>query len=272
MEDNLVNGTVDYWGAEAQSPKQELYPLTPEEEDALWADPVYGPRSGGDEDWEADQPTGAKSRSSDSFTLKYMDEEKTVSREEVVTLAQKGMDYDRVRRRLEETGSALKEYEQIRGQLGLRGEQLRWMDELAKEQGLSLDTILEETHAKLLSGKTGKSLEESKAAALRQREDWHKHDAARRQRAEDINAFYQAYPEQAADPQKIPQSVWEKVRQGDSLLNAYRNHEVEELRKEVARQKQLLEKQQQQQRTTGSQFTRGSKWVDPFDAIWYNGE
>ena len=150
MEDNLVNGTVDYWGAEAQSPKQELYPLTPEEEDALWADPVYGPRSGGDEDWEADQPTGTRSRSSDSFTLKYMDEEKTVSREEVVTLAQKGMDYDRVRRRLEETGSALKEYEQIRGQLGLRGEQLRWMDELAKEQGLSLDTILEETHAKLL--------------------------------------------------------------------------------------------------------------------------
>ena len=272
MEDNLVAGTANAWEADSPKPGEEIHILTPEDEEALWADPVYGPRSGSDDDWDEDQPTGSASRGNDSFTLKYMDEEKTVSREEVVTLAQKGMDYDRVRRRLEETGSALKEYEQMKGRLGLRGEQLRWMDELAREQGLSLDDILEDAHAQLLSGKTGESLEASKAAALRQREEWQKHQVDRRRRSEDINAFFRAYPQQAGDPQTIPKSVWEKVRRGESLLDAYRSYELEELRREVARQKLQLEKEQQRQRTTGSQFTRGSKWVDPFDALWYNGE
>ena len=135
MKENPVAEAVDYWGEEARQSARELYPLTPEEEDALWEDPVYGMEEDDDEDWGSDRSHRTPSRGKDSYTLKYMDEEKTVSREEVVTLAQKGMDYDRVRRRLEETGSALKEYEELRGKLGLRGEQLRWMDELAREQG-----------------------------------------------------------------------------------------------------------------------------------------
>ena len=62
MEDNLVTGTADPWGAEPQKPGEEIHILTPEEEEALWADPVYGPRSGSDDDWDEDQPTGSTSR------------------------------------------------------------------------------------------------------------------------------------------------------------------------------------------------------------------
>ena len=62
------------------------------------------------------------------------------------------------------------------------------------------------------------------------------------------------------------------MRQGERLLDAYRAYEVEQLRRELARQKAELQKQQDRQRTTGSQQSGGSKWVDPIDAIWYNGE
>lgn len=46
---------------------------------------------------EADQPGDV----GESFTLKHLDEVKNVSRDEVVTLAQKGLDYDRIRTKLD---------------------------------------------------------------------------------------------------------------------------------------------------------------------------
>ena len=272
MKENLVTEPVDYWGEEARQASKELYPLTPEEEDALWADPVYGSAVEEDDDWDSDQSAGTPSRGQDSFRLKYMDEEKTVSREEVVTLAQKGMDYDRVRRRLDEAGSALKEYKELKGKLGLRGEQLRWMDELAREQGKSLDEILEEAHVQLLMGKSGKSEEVCRTSARQQKEEWQRGNSARQRRNDEITDFFRVYPEQAKDPGKIPKSVWEQVKGGETLLNAYRNYEVESLRKELAQQKAERQRLQDQVRTTGSQSSRGSKWTDPFDAIWYDGE
>ena len=97
-------------------------------------------------------------------------------------------------------------------------------------------------------------------------------NSARQRRSEDITAFFNAYPEQARDPGQIPKSVWEKVKGGETMLNAYRNYELETLRKELAQQKAEKQKLQDQIRTTGSQSSRGSKWVDPFDALWYDGE
>lgn len=271
MNDNLMENHADHREEGSRSAEQQLYPMTPEEMDALWEDSEYT-WDESDDDWGEDQLAGTESRGNDSFTLKYMDEEKTVTREEVVTLAQKGMDYDRVRRRLEEAGSTLKEYEDLRNSLGLRGEQLRWMDELAREQGLSLDTILEDAHVELLYGKTGQNREECRSAARRQQEEWQQRQSELRRRGEDIDAFFRAYPDQARDPQQIPPGVWSRVRQGERLLDAYRAYEVEELRRELARQKAELQKQQDRRRTTGSQQSSGSKWVDPIDAIWYNGE
>ena len=271
MNENFVSIAVDAPEETAPLTSEAVRTLS-EEEAAFWAADGYAWEDGGGEGPAADQPKSLSLRGNDSFTLKYMDEEKTVSREEVVTLAQKGMDYDRVRRRLDETGGALKDYEAMKGKLGLRGAQLEWMDALAREQGRDLDEILENAHVELLTGKTGRSREECLGDARRQREEWQQRDGARRRRSEEIDAFFRAYPEQARDPGKIPGSVWKRVQQGESLLDAYRSHEVEQLRRELARQKEELQKQQDRVRTTGSQHTRGSKWEDPFLALWYNGE
>jgi len=40
-----------------------------------------------------------------SFTLKHLGETRTVGRDEVITLAQKGLDYDRIRRKYDETSA-----------------------------------------------------------------------------------------------------------------------------------------------------------------------
>ncbi len=55
-------------------------------------------------DAAADQP-GGEGADGESFTLKHLDEVKNVSREEVITLAQKGLDYDRIRTRLDQAAS-----------------------------------------------------------------------------------------------------------------------------------------------------------------------
>lgn len=66
-----------------------------------------GDEAGGeDDDWDsaADEPEDAKD--GELFTLKYMGEEKQLGRQDVITLAQKGMDYDRIRARLDAAVSA----------------------------------------------------------------------------------------------------------------------------------------------------------------------
>ena len=59
---------------------------------------------------EAEQPDGTKAADdvtpddgNQTFTLNYLGAEKVVSKDEAVTLAQKGMDYDRIRQKHEET-------------------------------------------------------------------------------------------------------------------------------------------------------------------------
>lgn len=271
MNDNLVSIAIDLPEGVTPGAEGETDSLTPEEL-AFWKEDGYAWENGSGGNAAANQPEDIPTQGQDSFTLKYMNEEKTVSREDVVTLAQKGMDYDRVRRRLDETGNALKQYEAMKGTLGIRGAQLEWMDTLAREQGKSLDDILEEAHVSLLADKTGRSREECFLDARRQREDWQKQDADRQRQRAEMAAFTRAYPEQARDPQRIPRSVWERVNKGESLLDAYRSFEVEELRRQVARQKAELQKQSDRFRSTGSQHTKGNKWEDPFLAMWYNGE
>lgn len=60
----------------------------------------------------------------------------------------------------------------------------------------------------------------------------------------DFLGFVQQYPD--LDPSEIPQSVWDAVKQGQPLLDAYRGHEMEQLRQDNLRMKQQLEDMEQQ--------------------------
>lgn len=51
---------------------------------------------------EQEHTVQARQEADQSFQLKHMDEVRTVGREEVIALAQKGLDYDRIRGKLEQ--------------------------------------------------------------------------------------------------------------------------------------------------------------------------
>lgn len=236
------------------------------------------------EEMEADQPTDTEVRNEDTFTLKVLGEEKSFTREEVVPLAQKGMDYDRVKGQLEEARASLKEFDQVKSDLAKRNEQLQWLEELAKEQGMSLDDLIEVTQVDVMSRKTGQAKEVCRGIVKNQRleRELKAREAKMNEtvdqnakRDADIDAFMKAYPNLAADPKNLPQEVWDAVKGGESLLNAYRAYEIKELRAQLEKQKAEAEKKLQKEinksRSTGSQSTKGTKQVDPFDAAWYDG-
>lgn len=63
-----------------------------------------------DESWD-DAPKSAppETRDGETFKLKHLGEELEVTRDEVITLAQKGRDYDRIRQRLDEQTTLINE-------------------------------------------------------------------------------------------------------------------------------------------------------------------
>lgn len=238
----------------------------------------------GTEEPEADQPTDTEEQKPDTFTLKVLGEEKSYTREEVVPLAQKGVDYDRVKGQLDEARNTLKEFEKVKSDLAKRNEQVQFMEELAKEQGQTLDELIETTQAQIMSRKTGKALEVCKGIVANQRRERElqaqqaklaETGSKNEKRDAEISAFMKAYPDLADDPKKVPQEVWDAVNAGETLLSAYRAYEVKELRAQLEKQKAEAEKEKQKQlnksRSTGSQKTKGTKQADPFDAMWYDG-
>lgn len=95
-----------------------------------------------------------------------------------------------------------------------------------------------------------------------------------RKQQEDFLRFKEAYPD--VNPKDIPQEVWDKVREGASLLDTYTRHENKKLREEIETLKKKAETAQQntknKERSTGSQKTAGtSTKEEAFDNLWYDG-
>ena len=221
MEDNLVNDSWDDIDLSDLTDEGEVSEET-EVEETVEEDE-------GTEEPEANQQTETEVRGEDTFTLKVLGEEKSFTREEVVPLAQKGMDYDRVKGQLEEARNSLKEYEQIKGDLAKRNEQLYWLEELAKEQNQTLDDLIEVTQAQVMARKTGQNIEVCKGIVKNQRLERElkaresKLNATTDQNEKiksDIDAFMKAYPELAADPKNLPQEVWDAVKAGAAVTPA----------------------------------------------------
>ena len=272
MEDNLVMD--DSWD------DIDLSDLTDEVSEETEVEEVV--EDEGTEVPEADQQTETEVRGEDNFTLKVLGEEKSFTREEVVPLAQKGMDYDRVKNQLEEARTSLKEFDQVKADLAKRNDQIYWLEELAKEQNQTLDELIEVTQAQVMARKTGQNIEVCKGIVKNQRLERELKSQQAKLSAttdqndrvkSDIDAFMKAYPELAADPKNLPQEVWDAVKAGEPLLSAYRAYEIKELKAQIEKQKAEAEKQKQKEinksRSTGSMSTKGSKAEDSFfDSLW----
>lgn len=253
------------------------------EETAPADQPEDGAEAEGEPEAGAD---GQEAAQTDQFELKHLDETRTVDREEVIALAQKGLDYDRIREKYDAGKEAMDWYRD-------NADSVKWLEELAKEQGLTFTEMVDQTRAQIMSSRTKQSLEvcrgivanERKAAELERKqkaleESAGKTDAetaAREKMQADVREFAEAYPEQAKDPNSIPKEVWDAVHKGEKLVSAYRAYENKQLKAQLEKEKAEAAKREQEQknkaRSTGSQRSSGkSSVMDAFDSAWYNGD
>ncbi len=258
-----------------------------EEEDADADQREADDAEGGDADAEAKgESEGDKGTpDQDEFVLKHLGEERKVSRDEVVQLAQKGLDYDRIRERWDGVKNdipKLRSYE-------------KFLADLASSKGGNIEALMDETMTQILINRAkakGEELSASAAAAqaVRMRMEngntrgyddevtepgvsGTEGEAAGKPDANEmVNRFLAEYPTVRAE--SIPKEVWDEVnRNGGDLLQAYRGYENKKLAEENKRLQKELESAKQQQknkaRSTGSTKSVGSAaTIDPFESGW----
>lgn len=218
--------------------------------------------------------TGEKEENADQlFTLKHLDDTRQVNREEVIALAQKGIDYDR------KVGKLNNELAEYKG----------FFEELAANSGLSIEQFMDSVRAKLLvasEAKEGRAVSEAEAIFRVQKARSDKAKAAeetarkeaqdaeetrKRKSAEAIAAFTKAFPDVKATD--IPQEVWDDTSRNGDLLGAYTRYANAQTAKENAELKKRIAALEQNaknsSRSLGSKKTAGSaKAMDAFDEGW----
>lgn len=225
----------------------------------------------------------------ETFTLKHLGEERTVSRDEVIALAQQGMDYARIRDKLAESTSKYDElYNWMKLLAGNRSvEDFMFNVEVERAKAMyGIDNNMARERVKL-------DRERREFEAERKRAEARQKDAETQQTAQnkirtEYDAFVKAYPEVASkylsDKSVIPDEVWADVRNGKSLTEAYSKYsakkEMSEAKKaaadkdaEISRLKAELEAEKQNKknksRSSGSMSTDGGgEEYDPIAAGW----
>lgn len=190
---------------------------------------------------------------SETFTLKVNKEEKTYSREEVITLAQKGADYDRVK---EQLSQSRQEVTSLQEQISGQQEAMEVLADLAKDAGTDVPSLLKNLRIGLLK-KEGLSEDAANERLLRLQAE--KENATLRAAAatetpaketgadrakRELAEFREVYPETELT-QELIDKLMEDVQGGMSLLKAYQKHEaaskdaqIAELRRQLAAEKQ----------------------------------
>lgn len=207
----------------------------------------------------------------DTFTLRYMKEDKQYSRNDTIILAQKGLDYDRVRAERDTLKSEIPTFKEYKS----------FLEELASDSGVSVDQLMENIRATRLverERKAGNIISETAAKEQIQREKSARDKDNAVQEDEinpeevpvqktkdlDVATFIKAFPDVKADD--IPESVWIEVMNGADLTSAYTRYENKQLRNRIAA---IEQNQKNAERSTGSRKTTGNNQTyDDFDAAW----
>ena len=225
------------------------------------------------EDTAADEQDGTEEP---MFDLKYNKETKQYTRQQVTELAQKGLNYDHVteqRDRLQQENADLAKF---------RDENSAILDTLraaAEASGKSVPEYLTSIRTNLLVAQ-GISPETARERILREDAEQRLHsqqkaeeaeasskrDAEQRQK-DDIARFQKKYKD--VDPKTIPQEVWEAVRGGELLTDAYGDYQRRELERQLREANEKLairaKNESNRQKSLGSlQSTKQETGKDPF--------
>ena len=258
---------------EPAAEQEEAEGAEADEQEAEETDTADDPHDEGADDG-AEEPEGQQGESADQrFELKHLEETRSVDREEVIKLAQKGMDYDRIR----------EERDSIRPELWLSREFLK---ELADVSGLTVSELIDTVRAQRLVAKekeNGKEMTEAEALIKVQRERSEKAKSAPKaeeeappkeekpaeakaedSRKESFARFAREFPDVKAED--IPAKVWQDFSAGKGdLADIYARHENTVLKAKIAA---MERNEDNRKRSTGSRKSSGAKAKDIFDSAW----
>lgn len=235
-EDDGDEGETDEVTTEADQPTEE-----PKPEDTK------------DADKPAETEPEQKAEEEDQFLeLKHMDTVRRVNRDEAKVLAQKGLDYDRIRGErdaMQKDYAQLKKYESFLNDL--------------KGDFPSIDAMMTDTRARMLAEKEGISYADAvaKVGVMQQGSQPQQTQVQQGQpKVPAVDQFVQKYPGVKAE--EIPQAVWDEVKRTGDLVGAYENYQNTKVKDEKIKNLELeIETLKQNQknaaRSTGSATSSG---------------
>lgn len=225
------------------------------------------------EDTAADEQPGTEEP---MFDLKYNKEIKKYTRQQVTELAQKGLNYDHVTEQRDRLQQEIADLTKFRDENSAILDTLR---AAAEASGKSVPEYLTSIRTNLLVAQ-GISPETARERILREDAEQRLHsqqkaeeaaassrrDAEQRQK-DDIARFQKKYKD--VDPKTIPQEVWEAVRGGELLTDAYGDYQRRELERQLREANEKLairaKNESNRQKSLGSlQSTKQETGKDPF--------
>lgn len=289
QEPETTDAFLDGWDGEAEAaadqPEVDAEPMGGgEEPPAEGADESAETPDDGTEPFAEEEPpaqppqghTEAVDARPQTWELRHMGETRQANEAEMVALAQKGMDYDRIRSQYDEFKPVMEMVNHFANQQGLNTKDyISMLRAQAKQaEGLSeadarRSVELEDREAVVAAAEAERQAQQDAMAQAQRAEA----EAASRRQA-DIQEFQQTFPEAAKDPNSIPPQVWADVRNGSSLVAAYARYAVQQARQDAADAKRETASVQQNQRnaerSTGSMRSAGDglKSKDPFLEGW----
>lgn len=221
---------------------------------------------------ELPEKTEAEKPGEETFTLKHLDETRQVGKEEVVSLAQKGLDYDRIRTERDE----LRQYRQeadpalalVKGYAEKNAMTVEEYVDYCRRQELVAQGVNEPTARAQVELEKRQARMEAQTRAeteAQRRQEAILQQARERQEArkKDMTAFLEAFP--GVKGEDVPREVWAKVAAGESLVTAYTMYQNRQLQLQLAAQRQNRENAA---RTTGSMSTQGEKAGKTLGDLW----
>ena len=232
-----------------------------------------GTDDGNDQETEAEGEAGETDQPTD-FVLKHLGEEKSVSRDEVISLAQKGLDYDRIREKWDAVKDDVQRLRMYEG----------FLKELAEARGGDVDSLIDETRTRALIAQAeakGETLAPAAAAAqaVRMRtqgtvQEKGTPEQTQNRNSQMIDEFISVFGNVKAE--EIPKEVWDEATSTGDMVRPYQrylnNKLQEENRKLQAELKAAKQQQKNAARSAGSAKSDGAgASKDPFDAGWGDG-
>ena len=194
------------------------------------------------------EQSDTESPDQDYLELKHLDEVKKVSKDEAKVLAQKGMDYDRIRGKLGEADNVIKK--------------LQTYEEFLKEiQGdfPTIEDLMNDTRARVKADKEGISYEDALAKIKETNQSKEAAPAIdegaviQKIRKASFEEFAREHPE--VKPTDIPKEVWEDLEKTNNLSASYAKYEAKKLKEE---NETLKKNAKNKSRSTGSMRSSGN--------------